>query len=116
MKKKILGVTLIVTLAVVAAFNINLSKLNAKGDLALTNVEALAEAEGGGTDACATNSYTAEFYNTCPQGEVLAFIHTNIWCESGNSGGCLDGYSDSSRGCYNDNWTSSYNITAKNCY
>jgi len=45
MKKKILGITLIVTLAVVAAFNINLNKSNAKGDLAMANVEALAQAE-----------------------------------------------------------------------
>ena len=45
MKKKFLGVTLIVTLAVVAAFNINLNKSNAKGELALANLEALAYGE-----------------------------------------------------------------------
>jgi hypothetical protein len=45
MKKKIFGVTLIVTLAVVAALNVNLSKSNAKGELALANVEALADGE-----------------------------------------------------------------------
>jgi len=46
MKKKIFGVTLIVTLAVVAAFNINVNKLkNCSGDLALSNVEALADDE-----------------------------------------------------------------------
>lgn len=64
MKKKILGVTLIVTLAVVAAFNINLNKSNSKGDLALANVEALAQAEG--------TSYAKELeWISCPIYEVV---------------------------------------------
>lgn len=63
MIKKIFGVTLIVTLAVVAAFNINLSKSNIKGDLALANVEALAQAEPPNTDnPCPDFNYVPDRY------------------------------------------------------
>lgn len=42
MKTKILGLTLIVTLVAVAAFNINLSKTESNFDFTLANVDALA--------------------------------------------------------------------------
>lgn len=46
MKNKILIPTIVATLAIVAAFNINLIKSdNNKGDLAMANIEALAQSE-----------------------------------------------------------------------
>jgi hypothetical protein len=48
MKKKILGVVVVVAIAVGAMINLNLNKVSNKGDLTLANVEALAQSEGGG--------------------------------------------------------------------
>jgi len=50
MKKKIFGAVVVVAIAVGAMINVNLNKVSNKGDLALANVEALAQAE---TDYCA---------------------------------------------------------------
>jgi hypothetical protein len=51
MKKKIFGAVVVVAIAVGAMINVNLNKVSNKGDLALANVEALAQAE---TDYCNT--------------------------------------------------------------
>jgi len=45
MKKKICGAMVVVAITLGAMINVNLNKLSNKGDLALTNVEALAEGE-----------------------------------------------------------------------
>jgi hypothetical protein len=45
MKKKIFGAVLVVAIAVGAMINVNLNKTSNKGDLAMANVEALAQAE-----------------------------------------------------------------------
>lgn len=53
MKKKIFGAAFIIAIAVVAALNINLNTVrNSAGDLALANVEVLAQAEISPGDAC----------------------------------------------------------------
>jgi len=45
MKKKIFGAVLVVAIAAGAMMNVNLNKTSNKGDLALANVEALAQTE-----------------------------------------------------------------------
>ena len=45
MKKKIFGAAVVVAIAVGAMINVNLNKVSNKGDLALANVEALAQSE-----------------------------------------------------------------------
>jgi hypothetical protein len=68
MKKKILGVAIVAAIALVSGWNINQSKSDvALSDMALANVEALAE-EGGGTISCCSDtsicpgSYCGTFY------------------------------------------------------
>jgi len=101
MKKKILGVTLIVTLAVVAAFNINLNKSNNKGELILANVEALAEAEGGGWNwQCETGSTTAFTYQDCFMVQKPRIITTTFYCSPGVYGTCKEGYQITTVDCY----------------
>ena len=46
MKKKIFGALVVVAIAASAMINVNLNKVSDKGDLALANVEALADPEG----------------------------------------------------------------------
>jgi len=46
MKKKIFGAVLVVAIAAGAIMNVNLNKTGNKGDLAMANVEALAQSEG----------------------------------------------------------------------
>lgn len=60
MKKKIFGVALIATMAVAAGWNFNQSKNEVElSELALTNVEALANGESGGsTFYCCGNTGT----------------------------------------------------------
>ena len=52
MKKKIFGGMVVVAIAVCAMINVNLNKVSNKGDLALANVQTLANAEDppGGAD------------------------------------------------------------------
>ena len=45
MKKKIFGILVVVVIAVGAMINVNLNKVSNNGDLALANVEALAQSE-----------------------------------------------------------------------
>jgi len=52
MKKKIFGAVIVVAIAVGAMINVNLNKITNKGDLALANVEALAQAESQGDCYC----------------------------------------------------------------
>jgi len=47
MKKKFFGAAVVVAIAVGAMINVNLNKVSNKGDLALANVEALAQSESG---------------------------------------------------------------------
>lgn len=81
MRKKILGVTFIVVLAVLAAFNINLNKSNNKGDLMLANVEALAQTEYLGLKYTVTGTLV-DSHNTsntsgtsCPAGFLKGEIN-----------------------------------------
>jgi hypothetical protein len=93
MKKKILGVTLIITLAVVAAFNINLSKSNAKGELALANVEALAQSEtGGGSGPCGTYYLDIELFANCYGVDQVVGEYESYTCLGGAYGSCQSGY------------------------
>ena len=60
MKKKIFGVALIAAMAVAAGWNFNQSKNEVElSDLALANVEALAQGESGG------NSWCCGYDSTC---------------------------------------------------
>lgn len=53
MKKKILGIAVVVAVAVAAGWNINQSNNDIQlSDLALNNVEALASGEGGSSGYC----------------------------------------------------------------
>jgi hypothetical protein len=56
MKKKFFGAVVVVAIAVGAMINMNLSKSNNKGDLALANVEALADGETVSTYYCCGNT------------------------------------------------------------
>ena len=64
MKKKILGAVVVVAIAVGAMINVNLNKVSNKGDLALANVEALAQGEDYGITCnqfCSGNSQCWQF-------------------------------------------------------
>ena len=65
MKKKILGAAFIIAIAVVATLNINLNKSkNSNGDLAMANVEALAQEQTDGKGTKETSSITCKFIVT----------------------------------------------------
>lgn len=49
MKKKFFGAAIVVVIAVSAMINVNLNKVSNKGELALANVEALANTEQDGS-------------------------------------------------------------------
>lgn len=55
MKKKFFGALVVVSIAVGAMINVNLNKVSNQGDLALANVEALAQSESG--DYCHLDCY-----------------------------------------------------------
>lgn len=57
MKKKFFGALVVVAIAVGAMINVNLNKVSNKGDLAIANVEALAESEV---------SASGQWWNTSP--------------------------------------------------
>ena len=58
MKKKIFGAALISAMAVAAGWNFNQSKNETQlSDLALANVEALANGESGGSFGCGNAAY-----------------------------------------------------------
>ena len=70
MKKKIFGAAVVVAIAAGAMINVNLNKVSNKGDLALANVEALAQSEGvtitcnascSGPGVCWVYNYYAEY-------------------------------------------------------
>ena len=53
MKGKILKVTIVAAFALIAGFNVyNAQKSDVMSDLALANVEALAQSEGSGSSGC----------------------------------------------------------------
>jgi len=70
MKKKFFGAAVVVAIAVGAMINVNLNKVSNNGDLALTDVEALAQSEGptitcnsgcSGAGVCWTSVYFPEY-------------------------------------------------------
>ncbi|ADQ79712.1 hypothetical protein Palpr_1567 [Paludibacter propionicigenes WB4] len=73
MKKKIIGATFVVAIAVVAAFNLNLNKSNAKADLAMSNVEALADGEYSQPVWNIYNRPDGTGYNCYKWGEKICF-------------------------------------------
>jgi hypothetical protein len=78
MKKKIFASLIVIAIAAVAAFNVNLS-LNQENDmsvLALANIEALAQNESGGTVYCEKACFSAMgFY--CLLETSTAYIYCN---------------------------------------
>ena len=58
MKKKIFGALVVVAIAVGAMINVNLNKVSNKGDLALANVEALADFEFNDTKWNTTDTHS----------------------------------------------------------
>ena len=52
MKKKIFGALVVVAIAAGAMMNVNINKVSNKGDLALANVEALADGETVSLPCC----------------------------------------------------------------
>ena len=59
MEKKILCALVVIVIVAVGTINVNMSKIrNHKGDLALSNVEALADGETTTTCTVSTNCYT----------------------------------------------------------
>jgi len=92
MKKKIFGAAVVVAIAVGAMINVNLNKVSNKGDLALANVEALADSEastGGyqsmmivdqGTSSGCRNGY----FCSIQKFDVYCYGVGNISCQSGS--------------------------------
>jgi len=95
MKKKFFGVTLIVALVVVAAFNINLNKSNNKGNLAMANVEALADTENNCTVMVWTKkvvTYNTLFYCCIGGGSDKLYTDTyqDVECSGDNGPICCE--------------------------
>lgn len=76
MKKKIFGAMLVVAIAVGAMMNVNLNKTSNNGDLALANVEALAQSEGGGVTCSRTCAYTGQCWT-----RVYSSDYNNGYCK-----------------------------------
>lgn len=65
MKKKLMGIVTIIAIAAVAGYNVYASRSNVKlSDLALANVEALADSSEGSQSDC--NTYCmVSYFDTC---------------------------------------------------
>jgi hypothetical protein len=87
MKKNIFGALVVVAIAVGAMINVNLNKVSNKGDLALANVEALAQDEGGGEGYECPQLITGVTvdYTRCPDiaMPVISKITYKLGCGSG---------------------------------
>ncbi|GAB6008834.1 NVEALA domain-containing protein [Dysgonomonas reticulitermitis] len=96
MKKKIFGSLLVLAIAAVAAFNVNLNTQDSNlSTLALANVEALAQESGGGvTWNCST--YTSETYNQEGYDYDCGYYIVSKWetrsCNNGIITWCYPGY------------------------
>jgi len=116
MKKKIFGAVVVVAIAVGVMINVNLNKVSNKGDLALANVEALAE-EGSdfpGNWQCTSTTSSTSTYMNCEYGSRLASMTTTYTCTSGLYGGCSEGVVTYSCDC-SGNFTTNSNLTNKRC-
>jgi hypothetical protein len=122
MKKKIFGALVVVVIAVGAMINVNLNKVSNKGDLAMANVEALAQLEGGDENPnlikCTeymTN--TMELWGKCEHSNqtVLLYQMFVYECNSGNTSTCRRGSQTFKIGC-DGSWTMYQdNLMTLNC-
>jgi len=115
MKKKFFGALVVVAIAVGAMINVNLNKVSNKGDLAMANVEALADGEDfPGNWQCTSTVSSTSTYMQCANGMRLASMITTYSCTSGLYGGCQVGVVTYSCDC-SGNFTPSSNLTSKIC-
>jgi hypothetical protein len=82
MKKKILGVAIVAAIALVSGWNISQSKSDvALSDVALENVEALADENGGSSSTTCRCSYSNTICSVNNYGETCA-SGVNVQCWS----------------------------------